>query len=137
MAKKDDYIRLHPEHGLNPTICTCFYCGEDTGALALLGAAYKGEAPRQMVTSLEPCDKCKEKYKDMQLVLEAKPDSDPTKSAHPTGRWFAIKMEAVSEEYRQHKLVMMDIPSFTQTLQDFSDAGESSPTEALDADCAG
>lgn len=83
-------IKLHKEYGLNPTLCTCFYCGEETGEIALLGAAYKGEAPMHMCTSLEPCDKCKEKYKDYVLVVEAGENSQPT------GRWFAIKKEYVN-----------------------------------------
>lgn len=55
-----DSIRLHPEHGLNPTLCTCFWCGEDTGEIALLGATYNGEAPMHMVLNYEPCAACKE-----------------------------------------------------------------------------
>ena len=35
-------IRLHKEHSLNPTLCTCFYCGKETGEIALLGASYGG-----------------------------------------------------------------------------------------------
>ena len=55
-----DSIRLHPEHGLNPTLCTCFWCGEDTGEIALLGATYNGEAPMHLVLNYEPCAACKE-----------------------------------------------------------------------------
>lgn len=31
-------IRLHKDFGLNPTLPTCFYCGEETSEIALLGA---------------------------------------------------------------------------------------------------
>lgn len=55
-------IRLHKDHGLNPTIPTCFFCGEAKNEVVLLGAAYKGEAPMQMVINAEPCDACKEKF---------------------------------------------------------------------------
>ena len=48
-------IRLHKKYGLNPTLSTCFYCGKETGEIALLGAAYDGEAPMHLCTSLEPC----------------------------------------------------------------------------------
>lgn len=85
-------IKLHKEYGLNPTMCTCFYCGEETGEIALLGAAYEGEAPSHMCTSLEPCDKCKEKYKDYVLIVEVGSRENET----PTGRYFAIKKELVN-----------------------------------------
>jgi len=87
-------IKLHKEYGLNPTICTCFYCGEDTEEIALLGAAYKSKAPSHMCTSLEPCDKCKEKYKDHVLVVEVESEQNPI----PTGRYFAVKKEIVGIE---------------------------------------
>lgn len=87
-------IRLHKQHGLNPTLCTCFYCGQETGEIALLGAAYDGEAPMHLCTSVEPCAACKEKFKDAVLILEARPDERD--KLQPTGRWVAVKKEAVN-----------------------------------------
>ena len=87
-------IRLHKQFGLNPTLSTCFYCGEETGEIALLGAAYKGEAPKHMCTSFEPCPKCKEKYKNYIFLVEAI-QNESGKSA-PTGRWVAIRKELVT-----------------------------------------
>lgn len=87
-------IRLHKQHGLNPTLCTCFYCGQETGEIALLGAAYDGEAPMHLCTSVEPCASCKEKFKDAVLILEARPDERD--KLQPTGRWVAVKKEAVN-----------------------------------------
>lgn len=74
-----DTINLHPEFGLNPTICVCAYCKQPTQKIALLGNSYKGEAPKEAILSLEPCDKCKEKYKDDVIIVhinnEKQPDS--------------------------------------------------------------
>ena len=42
--------------------CKCILCGKSKNEIALLGAGYKGEAPMNMVTSPEPCAKCKKKY---------------------------------------------------------------------------
>lgn len=65
-------IRLHPEHGVNPTISQCIICGGDKNEIALLGASYKGQAPMKMVTSIEPCDACREKYlKNGVMIVEA------------------------------------------------------------------
>lgn len=88
MAKGD--IRLHPKHGLNPTMPVCFWCGEETGEVALLGAAYKDEAPRRMVIGQNPCDKCKEKMALGITFAEA--------TGHPpqyTGRWCVVTEDAV------------------------------------------
>jgi hypothetical protein len=54
-------IKLHKEHGLNPTIPICVFCGEDKNEIALLGADYKGEAPMHMAIDNEPCEECQEK----------------------------------------------------------------------------
>lgn len=84
-------IRLSKEHGLNPTLCTCFYCGKETGEIALLGDNYKGEAPMHMCVSLEPCDECKKKFEGYVLVVEVIDGKQ-----NPTGRWVAIKKEYVN-----------------------------------------
>jgi hypothetical protein len=53
-------LRLHPKHGDNPAMPVCYFCHQETGEVALIGAAYNGEAPRHMIVSKEPCDQCKE-----------------------------------------------------------------------------
>ena len=92
-------INLHPKYGLNPTVCTCFWCGEDTGELALLGAAYPGGAPGRMVMNYEPCPACKEQFaKGITLIetttrpREGQPAIDGTN--YPTGRIVVITEEA-------------------------------------------
>jgi hypothetical protein len=55
-------ITLHPKYGLNPTISQCLICGKDLNEIALLGNHYKEQAPMHMVTSIIPCDECREKY---------------------------------------------------------------------------
>lgn len=87
-------IKLHKEHGLNPTISQCIICGGDKNEIALLGAAYKGQAPMKMVTSLEPCDTCKEQYlKDGIMLVEA------SERRVPTGRVVVIKEEAFTKVF--------------------------------------
>lgn len=89
-------IRLHKEFGLNPTLSTCFYCGKETGEIALLGANYDSEAPMCLCTSVEPCPECKEKFKDCVLILEARYGANGSGKPQPTGRWIAIKKECVT-----------------------------------------
>jgi hypothetical protein len=103
-VKKDESIRLHKEWGLNPTIVTCFWCGKDKNELALLGAAYNAEAPKNMVVNYDPCDTCKSEWKQGILLLEAsteplregQPPLSADKQLYPTGRLMVIRSEAAA-----------------------------------------
>lgn len=94
-------IRLHKEHGLNPSVNTCFWCGEGKEVL-LLGAAYKGEAPREMITNYDPCDKCAESYSQVVCIFEVQEREagsnqlliDEKRNLVPTGRMVGISEEA-------------------------------------------
>ena len=103
-------ITLSKKHGVNPSMDICFWCGEPKG-LALFGRL-KGdaEAPKRMVTSLEPCDKCKEKFKLGVHLIEVTDDGsrfgdnkafafvDTEGKPHwPTGRYVVMKPEAMKD----------------------------------------
>ena len=88
-------IRVSEKYGVNPSMDTCFYCGEVTG-VALMGKIstkdnHDVEAPRYVCSSVTPCDKCKEKYKDYVLMVEAK-SSDP-KNPQPRYQDFTVPIE--------------------------------------------
>lgn len=83
-------MQLHPEHGLNPTVCVCLFCGRDTGELALLGNAYKGEAPHKMAMNDAPCAKCREEWAQGIAFME-------NDGQHNTGRVIVLKDEAVEK----------------------------------------
>ena len=79
-------LRLHKEHGVNPTISQCIICGGEKNELVLLGANYKERAPMHMITSLEPCEACREKYLKTGIML-----AEATGEKHtPTGRIMVI-----------------------------------------------
>lgn len=103
-------ITLSKKHGVNPSMDICFWCGEPKG-LALFGRM-KGdaEAPKRMVTSLEPCDKCKEKFMLGVHLIEVTDDGsrfgdnkafafgDTEGKPHwPTGRYVVMKPEAMKD----------------------------------------
>lgn len=119
---------LHKEHGVNPTMPICIICGEEKGEIALLGNAYKGEAPKHMVTSLEPCDKCKEKYlKKGVLLVECKneiPEGKYKAELIPTGNITVIKAEAFKNVFQQDvpkvRIVQVEV-GILQMLQEQSD----------------
>lgn len=109
-------IRLSEKHGVNPTLCQCFFCGE-TKHIALLGQIgdrRKGEdieAPRECVMDYEPCDKCQEQMKRGVTLIEvstAQPsDGRPPLTAkgdlqvYPLGRWCVIKPEVASHIFEK------------------------------------
>lgn len=72
-------MRLNKEFGLNPTIPVCIICHKDKNEIALLGDAFKGEAPMHMLMDIEPCGACKEKYlKQGTLLVECETNGVPT-----------------------------------------------------------
>jgi hypothetical protein len=99
-------MRLHAKYGLTPTMPVCFYCGEEIGEIVLLGASYKGEAPNKMVMNLEPCDKCKELYKGRLLVVSVDNENNPT------GEFFAINKQVISDEFQNHPVALMPSKEF-------------------------
>lgn len=83
-------IRLHKEFGLNPTMPICIICQKEKGEIALLGASYKGEAPKNMLLDIEPCDTCREQYlKNGVLLVESE-----SEKGNPTGNITVIKDSA-------------------------------------------
>jgi len=80
-------MRLHPKHGLNPSLDRCFWCGEAVGVV-LLGYNKDQEAPRDLVSSYEPCSGCKDQMALGVTLMEA------DNGRRPTGRWLVITSEA-------------------------------------------
>lgn len=84
-------VRLHPKHGVNPTMPVCAWCGEPTGEIALLGAAYKGKAPMHMRLNDDPCAKCLESMAQGITFIERVREG----SKERTGRWCVLRREGV------------------------------------------
>lgn len=94
-------IRLSPKYGVNPTMPLCFFCGQPTGEIALLGMLKNDvEAPKYMLLNYEPCDKCKEAMKQgvtCICVTEHPSDNRPPiqGNLYPTGEWAVMREESV------------------------------------------
>lgn len=107
-------IKPHREHGLNPTIPVCFWCRKGKNQIALLGSAYKGKAPKNLLMDYDPCDKCEADMAQGITFIEAEPRQPNEKrtpmqdSSYPTGRWWVVKEEAVRK--------MMEEPMLSQIL---------------------
>lgn len=131
-------IRLSKKHGLNPTLGVCFFCGEDTGELALLGAL-KGdaEAPKRMILNYTPCDKCKEHMSQGITLIETnytdgeRPaiSKDSTGvDVYPTGRWCVIKQEAAERifsgfDFSKRRTVCLEDMIYSRIV-DYREEGE-------------
>lgn len=121
-----DSIRLSEKHGVNPTLGVCFWCGEDTGEIALLGYMGKGdpEAPRRTVLSYDPCPKCKEQWALGVACLEVSDiplqnGQPPIQPGHyPTGHYVVIKKDAALRIGIDSSRVLMDEETFTGMFRD-------------------
>lgn len=91
---KDD-LKLHHEHGLNPSVGCCFACGKDT-SVVLFGDGLKDRAPHRVFDGL--CQECEDVVtsKDGVLCIEVEEDkkSHPEQKPTRTGRMFGVRREA-------------------------------------------
>ena len=96
-------IKVSPKHGVNPSLCTCFWCQENSTGIALMGRL-KGDAkaPEKILdTSYTPCDKCQKMFDEGVTLIEASPEpifpGQPpiAKGCYPTGSTMVIKKDDV------------------------------------------
>lgn len=118
---KKDSIRLSEKHGLNPTIGVCFWCGKETGELALLGYLGKGdpEAPRHTVLNYDPCPACAEKWKQGVAFIEVTDAPETNRPEiqdgyYPTGHYVVLKKEAAERLGVDSPRVLVDEETFTR-----------------------
>lgn len=86
-------MRLHPTHGVNPSLMLCYFCGQPSG-VALLGANRGQEAPRQGVYDMEPCPKCEALMKDGIILISVR-DGDAAHEPYRTGNMVVVTEEAI------------------------------------------
>ena len=93
-------IRLSEKHGVNPALGACYWCGGDDGTVVLMGRLPgDAEAPRKVVTSTEPCAKCKSVMEQGITIIEAHQGGRHDEfqlqpGVWPTGRWCVITLNA-------------------------------------------
>ena len=88
-------ITLHPEHGLNPTIPRCFFCGAEKNEVALLGRACKEQAPRSMVLDMRPCEQCAEWMRRGCILISIRDGEPQSRDPYRTGRFAVMIDDAV------------------------------------------
>lgn len=101
-------IRLHKEHGLNPTMVNCFICGE-TVHIALVGAQSKKifgqeEAPRECVDG-SICDRCQGIIDQGGVFFIEVKDGETGNNPYRTGLLWGIKREVAERIVNDTKLL--------------------------------
>lgn len=110
MAKKKNSITLSPKHGVNPTLCTCFVCGNETGEIAMLGKLKNDEEAPMKSCIGTLCKECQNIVDNGgTFVIEANKDK------YRTGRLITFK-ECPLNEY--HSIVYMLPEDFEKLLKD-------------------
>lgn len=97
-------IKLSPNHGLNPTIPICFWCGEEKNEIAIMGKINKNDdkMPMHVCLDYEPCESCRDKMNLGVTVIEATATPNvatnvPIQSnAYPTGRWSVVTRDFIN-----------------------------------------
>ena len=101
-------IAISPNHGLNPSIPSCFFCGKPKNELVLFGKL-KGdaEAPKHFIMDYEPCDACRKAFKAGVLFLGVTKDQPADKrppiadGLYPTGSFFVLKRDAIPKIFSE------------------------------------
>ena len=121
-------IRLSEKHGVNPSMEICFFCNEAKG-IVLFGKL-KGdvEAPKEILIDYEPCDKCKEKFKEGVIVVAVtteqqyknQPPINHTQNneeLYPTGAYVVVKPKVFNNEYKVGTIITMDKNLFQELFK--------------------
>jgi len=94
-------MKIHEKYGLNPTMTTCFFCGEVKDIL-LVGAhvakakevglcSSDGKMNRTIgCVDKEPCQKCKGFMKHGIILISVK-DGEEGANPYKTGGWVVVK----------------------------------------------
>ena len=123
-----DSIKLSKKHGVNPSLDICFFCGESKGVALLGKLPNDAEAPKEIITDYEPCNKCKEQWKKgipiigvskTPMALNQPPLTIQDNTAYyPTGQYALVKPEALAPDapFKPGQPTIMDREEFEQTF---------------------
>lgn len=110
-------ITLHPQYGLNASMSACILCGDPTGEILFLGNSIAGEAPRLLISAIEPCEECRENYLGVGVGTLLVESTD----GMVTGRSMVMKDSAFAGMFDipipENKIVLLE-PTVYTTLVD-------------------
>ena len=101
-------ISLSKNHGVNPAVPKCFFCGNDKNELVLAGRMKDdAEAPKGAIWDMRPCDECRE-YMDQGVILISVRDGEMEKVEKDEQRALA-EYERLSS-WKRRKFAFQYIP---------------------------
>ena len=120
-------IILSEKHGVNPSMEICFFCKEAKG-IVLFGKLKKDvEAPREVLINYEPCDKCKEKFKEGVTVVEVTTEQQfknqlpitthNDEELYPTGAYVVVKPKVFDNKYKTGEIITMEEKIFQKLFK--------------------
>jgi len=80
--------RYSEQHGVNPSIMRCFYCGEDFGVALCGRLPDDARAPHAAIFSMDPCPQC-EAWMTQGIILISMRDGEGEKIDRDKKRWDA------------------------------------------------
>lgn len=105
-GKQMSSVRLSKKHCLNPTIPTCFFCGQSKNEIMLLGAAgdkiakdmgkEDGEMPMNCCMDMSPCEECAGYMKQGIMFISIRDGETNKEQPYRTGKLWVLKEEAVN-----------------------------------------
>jgi hypothetical protein len=83
-------IKVSEKHGVNSSLVVCFYCGEETGEIALLGKLPEDkEAPRYVLLNIEPCEHCSKMLLETSTRFLVEVSEKASKEYLKVGKYYA------------------------------------------------
>lgn len=99
------------QHGANPTIPICFYCGKDKNEIVLLGKLPKDKkAPMRCLLDYIPCSECQKKMDNgVTLIETAKTpvvNGQPpiAGNEYPTGKWAVVSEDYICNNIKNSEM---------------------------------
>lgn len=89
-------LLLSKEHGVNPSLSQCFFCGQDKNEIILAGRFGGNKAPHKAVWNREPCETCKD-YMTKGIMLVSVKDGTDHENPYRTGKICVIKEETAKK----------------------------------------
>ena len=115
---------ISEEHGVNPSIDTCFICGKETNII-LFGTSYKDEngktakAPMKTCTG-GLCDDCQKIIDEGGIFFIAVKDGEYGNNPYRTGQIGALKEEAVQRmfpDFHYQKINYIEETAYKQIFE--------------------
>ena len=127
-------IILSEKHGVNPSMEICFFCKEAKGIVLFGKLKNDIEAPREVLINYEPCEKCKEKFKEGVIVVAETTaqqcKNQPPITTHnneelyPTGAYAVVKPTAFDNKYKVGTIITMDKNLFQELFKNIRGVDE-------------